>query len=442
MSRYFGTDGIRGLVGTPPITADFFLKIGWAVGKILCKYPNPTIVIGKDTRISGYMLESALEAGFTASGTNVILVGPMPTPAVAYLTKTYNATAGAVISASHNPYYDNGIKFFSNFGDKLSNSDQSEIEKMLANQIQSVASKYIGKAKRAEQAEGRYIEFCKSTFDRELSLNGLKIVIDCANGATYHIAPFVFSELGAEVININNKPDGFNINHNCGATNTNALAKKVLANKANLGLAFDGDGDRLIMIDHQGNTVSGDEILYIIAKDRKIKNSLKNNGVVGTKMTNLGIVQALKNLNINFYSASVGDRFVKQLMQKNNLALGGENSGHIICLNHMQTGDAIIAALNVLTIIVSQQKSLVELTKDLNKTHQHLENINIKKPIDLSNNKLQKVINQIEKKLGKSGRVLIRPSGTEPLIRIMVEGTNKDFVTTSATQLARTISHN
>lgn len=440
MVQYFGTDGIRGLVGKPPITADFFLKLGWAVGSVLSKYSNATVVIGKDTRVSGYMLESALEAGFTAAGVNVLLIGPMPTPAVAYLTKAYNATAGAVISASHNPYYDNGIKFFSNLGYKLSDADQTEIEHILNQDMQSVESKYIGKARRADQAEGRYIEFCKGTFNKNLSLTGLKIVIDCANGATYHIAPFVFRELGAEVTIIHNKPNGFNINNRCGTTNMLSLQKKVLETNADLGLAFDGDGDRIIMVDEKGEVVDGDELLFIIAKYKKKQGQLKNNSVVGTKMTNLGVCDALKSLGINFYEADVGDRFVMQLMQAKNLILGGEGSGHIICLEHTSSGDAIIAALEVLSILISRQINLNQLKSEVVKTIQHLVNIKLGKKVDIiTNTMLQQQIEDIKQQLGKHGRVLVRPSGTEPKIRIMVEGLDKAFVVASAHKIASTI---
>ena len=396
-NQYFGTDGIRGLVGTMPITADFFLKLGWAVGKVLSKYDNPTVVIGKDPRVSGYMLESALEAGFTSAGVDVILIGPMPTPAVAYLTKTYHATAGAVISASHNSYQDNGIKFFSNQGFKLSDQNQAEIEAMLDKPMISVESKQIGKARRANQAEGRYIEFCKSTFNKTFSLSGLKIVLDCANGATYHIAPYVFSELGAQVITIHNQPDGFNINDQCGATHTKSLQATVLAEKADLGIAFDGDGDRVMMVDHQGQLVDGDELVFIIAKYKHAQGELTNNAVVGTKMTNLGIVKSLKDLGIDFYQADVGDRFVLQVMQENNLILGGEGSGHIITLNQVTSGDAIVSALQVLTAMVGTDNQLSVLKSAMNKTKQCLMNVPIKGKIDLDNQTvLQNKITQIQ----------------------------------------------
>lgn len=436
---YFGTDGIRGVVGVKPITAEFFLKLGWAVGCVLSKYDNPSIVIGKDPRISGYMLESALEAGFTSAGVSVILIGPMPTPAVAYLTKAYNATAGAVISASHNSYTDNGIKFFSNQGFKLSDADQVEIENMLEQPMFSVVSEEIGKAKRADQAEGRYIEFCKSTFERSLSLSGLKIVLDCANGATYHIAPYVFSELGAQVITIHNNPDGFNINQNCGATNTKSLQAAVIKNQADLGIAFDGDGDRVIMVDHTGAQVDGDELLFIIAKHRYSNNQLQGNAVVGTKMTNLGIQQSYAKHGIKFYEADVGDRFVLQLLQQHQLDLGGEGSGHIITLDKISSGDAIVAALQVLVSMQKNNTSLWMLKSQLTKTHQCLINVAIREKVDLTTPALMDKISNIEKELTQTGRVLIRPSGTEPLMRVMVEGVSASLVEKSAKQLANLI---
>ncbi len=439
--QYFGTDGIRGPVGKTPITADFFLRLGWAVGKVLSKYDNPTVVIGKDPRISGYMLESALQAGFTSAGVDVVLIGPMPTPAVAYLTKTYHATAGAVISASHNSYTDNGIKFFSNLGFKLSNSNQKEIEAMLDKPMLSVASEQIGKAKRADQAEGRYIEFCKSTFNKKLSLSGLKIILDCANGATYNIAPYVFSELGAQVLTINNAPDGLNINANCGATDVRSLQEKVLQEKANLGIAFDGDGDRVIMVDHNGRKVDGDELLFIIAQYKHQHKLLKNNAVVGTKMTNLGIIASLKSLGIGFYQSEVGDRFVMQTMQENSIILGGEGSGHIITLNHVSSGDAIVSALQVLVSMVANRSSLADLTSSINKTHQILINVATSKKVNLENLVLSEKTKNIQTQLGDTGRILIRPSGTEPLVRVMVEGVDESFVQQSAQDLADIITN-
>jgi len=338
LASYFGTDGIRGEVGIEPITADFFLKLGWAVGSVLSEKGKASVVIGKDTRVSGYLFESALEAGFLSAGVDVGLLGPMPTPAIAYLTQTYNASAGVVISASHNHFQDNGVKFFSSQGLKLSSKDQAKIEKKLTEPMQSVSSDKIGKARRHEQPLGRYIEFCKSTFDRGINLSGLNIVIDCANGATYHIANNVFSELGASTAVINNTPDGVNINKNCGATDTQHLQDVVLETKADLGIAFDGDGDRLMMVDHQGELVDGDELVFIVAKAWQAQQCLSNNVVVGTKMTNLGMRHALRDLNIDFVEADVGDRYVMEKMKEHGSVIGGEGSGHMICLDKTTSG--------------------------------------------------------------------------------------------------------
>ncbi|SMN13650.1 Phosphoglucosamine mutase [Bathymodiolus heckerae thiotrophic gill symbiont] len=441
MANYFGTDGIRGKVGIEPITADFFLKLGWAVGSVLAqKNKNPSIVIGKDTRVSGYLFESALEAGFLSAGVDVGLLGPMPTPAVAYLTQTYGATAGVVISASHNHFQDNGVKFFSAKGFKLSSQDQKDIEERLQQSMLSVTSESIGKAVRHEQSLGRYIDFCKRTIDKNIDLSSLNIVIDCANGATYHIAENVFAELGANITIINNQPDGFNINLDCGATDTQHLQKTVLENKADLGIAFDGDGDRLMMVDSSGELVDGDELVFIIAKAWQAQNRLKSNTVVGTQMTNLGVRHGYQDLNIDFIEADVGDRFVMQQMQKNNAILGGEGSGHIICLEQTTSGDAIIAALQVLEVIIKSEKTLKALKSEVQKYPQVLINVKTKEKIDLPQHQaLQQAQLEIQKTLGKTGRVLIRASGTEPLIRVMVEGRDLDLVQQSAETLAATL---
>lgn len=442
MSNYFGTDGIRGKVGIKPITADFFLKLGWAVGSVLAqKNENSSVVIGKDTRISGYLFESALEAGFLSAGVDVGLLGPMPTPAIAYLTQTYGATAGVVISASHNHFQDNGVKFFSNKGFKLSDQDQKAIEKRLSEPMVSVTSENIGKAIRHEQSLGRYIDFCKHTFDKNIDLSSLNIVIDCANGATYHIAENVFAELGANIVVINHQPDGFNINLDCGATDTQHLQKTVLENKADLGIAFDGDGDRLMMVDSSGELVDGDELVFIIAKAWQAQNRLKNNTVVGTQMTNLGVRHGYKDLGIDFIETDVGDRFVMEQMQKNNAVLGGEGSGHIICLEQTTSGDGIIAALQVLEVLVKSGKTLNALKSEVQKYPQVLINVKTKEKINLLQHQaLQKAQLKVEKSLGEAGRVLIRASGTEPLIRIMVEGRDLDLVQESAEVLATTLS--
>ena len=441
MSNFFGTDGIRGEVGKSPITADVLLKVGWAVGSVLREQnENPSVIIGKDTRVSGYLFESALEAGFLSAGVNVGLLGPMPSPAIAYLTKAFRASAGVVISASHNPFQDNGVKFFSSMGVKLSDDTQKAIEKKIAMPMESVDSASIGKAKRYEQALGRYIEFCKSTFDKSLNLSNLKIVIDCANGATYHIAEDVFTELGATVIMINNSPDGYNINLNCGATDTLHLQKEVIEHNADIGIAFDGDGDRLIMVDHKGEKVDGDELVCIIGNAWKESGDLKSDTVVGTKMTNLGIRKALSDNGINFIEANVGDRYVMDQMIKNKAILGGEGSGHIICLNKSTSGDAIIASLQVLEVVAKSGKTLLDLKSRMTKYPQVLINVKTDVKIDFNkDSKLTKAIKSLESKLSQTGRVLIRESGTEQLIRVMVESDNHDFANESAEQLAEIV---
>ena len=434
MSNFFGTDGIRGEVGKSPITADVLLKVGWAVGSVLKEQnENASVIIGKDTRVSGYLFESALEAGFLSAGVNVGMLGPMPSPAIAYLTQAFGATAGVVISASHNPFQDNGVKFFSSKGVKLSDDTQKAIEEKISMPMTSVDSASIGKAKRYEQAVGRYIEFCKSTFDKSCDLSNLNIVIDCANGATYHIAEDVFTELGASVSMINNSPDGYNINRDCGATDTKHLQKVVLENNADLGIAFDGDGDRLIMVDHKGHQVDGDELVFIIANAWKESGDLKSKTVVGTKMTNLGIQSAFADAGISFIEADVGDRHVMNQLIKHKAVLGGEGSGHIICLNKSTSGDGIIAALQVLEVMSKTGKNLNDLKSRFTKYPQVLINIKTKSKVNLQGeSKLTQAVNSIESKLSNTGRILIRESGTEALIRVMVESANYKLAKDSA----------
>ena len=440
MEKFFGTDGIRGTVGKPPITADFLLKVGWAVGSVLTENGPASVIIGKDTRVSGYLFESALEAGFLSAGVNVGMLGPMPSPAIAYLTKAYGASAGVVISASHNHFQDNGVKFFSSQGIKLSEKTQQAIEKKISTPMVSVDSARIGKAFRHDQALGRYIEFCKSTFDRICNLSHLTIVVDCANGATYNIAQNVFEELGAKVIMINNQPDGYNINHNCGATDTTHLQQEVLNHKADLGIAFDGDGDRLIMVDHTGEKVDGDELVFIIAKAWKKNGTLKSSTVVGTKMSNLGMREALSGLSIKFIESDVGDRYVMEQMLLNKAILGGEGSGHIICLNKSTSGDGIIAALQVLEVMFKFNKSLYDLKKEMTKYPQVLINVETNGKLDLENHEnLNQALSIIKGELADKGRVLIRESGTEPLVRVMVESVDLDLANKSANQLAEAL---
>ena len=440
MDEFFGTDGIRGTVGKPPITADFLLKVGWAVGSVLMENGPASVIIGKDTRVSGYLFESALEAGFLSAGVNVGMLGPMPSPAIAYLTKAYGATAGVVISASHNHFQDNGVKFFSSQGVKLSDKTQKAIEKKISTPMVSVDSANIGKAVRHDQALGRYIEFCKSTFDRICNLSHLTIVVDCANGATYNIAQNVFEELGAKIIMINNQPDGYNINDKCGATDTTHLQQEVLEHKADLGIAFDGDGDRLIMVDHKGEKVDGDELVFIIAKAWKENGHLKSNIVAGTKMSNLGMREALSDLDINFIESDVGDRFVMEQLLLNKAILGGESSGHIICLNKSTSGDGIIAALQVLEVMFKSSKSLYDLKREMTKYPQVLINIKTNGKLDLENNEnLNQALSVVKDELADRGRVLIRKSGTEPLVRVMVESIDLDLANKSANQLAEAL---
>ncbi|MDA8561562.1 phosphoglucosamine mutase [Gammaproteobacteria bacterium] len=424
--KYFGTDGIRGRVGTPPINAEFILKLGWAIGVVLSKNGSGKVLIGKDTRISGYIFESALEAGLASAGIDIHLLGPMPTPAVAYLTRTLRAQAGIVISASHNPFYDNGIKFFSSSGIKLGDDLELSIENQLEKEMTTVESAKLGKATRIVDAPGRYIELCKSTVSSEINLNNFKIVIDCANGATYQVAPNVFRELGAEVIEIGVKPDGLNINLDCGATNPNLLRHRVIKEKADLGIALDGDGDRVIMVDHEGSVLDGDEILYIIAKHKYYSECLRG-GVVGTYMTNLAFEKAMLALGIPFVRVPVGDRFVAAELLKRSWSLGGESSGHIICSDFIPTGDGIISALQVLSALCFNNQTLKDARSDLVKNPQVLINIPVTKGFDLATNEnLQDLLKKIEKELGRNGRLLIRPSGTESVLRVMVEGEDQD----------------
>jgi phosphoglucosamine mutase len=437
--RYFGTDGIRGRVGAYPMTPEFVLKLGWAVGRVLASGRRNMVLIGKDTRISGYMLESALEAGLSAAGVNIHLLGPMPTPGIAYLTRTLRASAGIVISASHNPYYDNGLKFFSHEGLKLPDEVELAIEAELERPMEIVNSDRLGKAERVVDAAGRYIEFCKSTIPTGTVLRGLKIVVDCAHGATYHVAPEVFEELGAEVVPIGAKPDGLNINDGCGAVAPKALRLAVIEHHANVGVAIDGDGDRLIMVDSHGEVVDGDELLYIVAHARHQERTL-GGGVVGTLMTNLGLEQALASLGIPFKRAAVGDRYVLEMMQQSGWKLGGESSGHIICLDRTTTGDAIVSALQVLHVLVSQNRGLHEIKAGITKYPQTLINVPIASSIDIRNLALvEQAVKDAEGDLGDRGRVLLRPSGTEPLVRVMVEGQDLVLVKQIAQRIANEV---
>ncbi|WP_248638029.1 phosphoglucosamine mutase [Citrobacter koseri] len=420
--KYFGTDGIRGRVGDAPITPDFVLKLGWAAGKVLARHGSRKIIIGKDTRISGYMLESALEAGLAAAGLSASFTGPMPTPAVAYLTRTFRAEAGIVISASHNPFYDNGIKFFSIDGTKLPDEVEEAIEAEMEKEITCVDSSELGKASRIVDAAGRYIEFCKGTFPNELSLNELKIVVDCANGATYHIAPNVLRELGANVIAIGCEPNGVNINEEVGATDVRALQARVIAEKADLGIALDGDGDRVIMVDHEGNKVDGDQIMYIIAREGLRQGQLRG-GAVGTLMSNMGLELALKQLGIPFARAKVGDRYVLEKLQEKGWRIGAENSGHVILLDKTTTGDHM---------------SLHDLCSGMKMFPQILVNVRYAAGSGdpLENDNVKAVTAEVEAALGNRGRVLLRKSGTEPLIRVMVEGEDEAQVTEFAHRIA------
>ena len=444
MSRkYFGTDGVRGKVGEFPITPDFAMKLGWAAGTVLASGGTKEVLIGKDTRSSGYMLESAMEAGFSAAGVNVALIGPMPTPAVAYLASTFRADAGVVISASHNPFYDNGIKFFSNSGTKLNDAQELEIEALLEialnqNAMQCVASEKLGKVRRIDDAAGRYIEFCKGTFPNHLSLAGLKIVVDSAHGAAYHIAPNVYRELGAEVISINDKPNGVNINDHCGATHLDSLQTAVMVHEADLGIALDGDADRVMFVDHNGHVVDGDEILFILAQAAHSKGEMTG-GVVGTLMSNLGLELALKQMDIPFVRAKVGDRYVVEQLKLTGWQLGGEGSGHILSLQHASTGDGIVASLQVLKAVLESQKSLSEIKAGMTKLPQVLINVRLATADAdsiLAKSSVQQAVIKAEGILGDQGRVLLRKSGTEPLIRVMVESTDTIMTQTQAEYIA------
>lgn len=444
--QYFGTDGIRGLVGEYPITPDFMLKLGWAAGKVFAESgrERSKILIGKDTRISGYMFEAALEAGLTSAGVDINLLGPMPTPAIAYLTRTFQAQAGIVISASHNAYQDNGIKFFSGEGRKLPDEIELAIEEYLDTPISTVGSAFIGKASRISDASGRYIEYCKGTMPDGINLKGLKIVVDCANGSTYNIAANVFRELGASVKLIGNTPDGFNINLDCGSTSPQQLVREVLAEQADLGVAFDGDGDRLIMVDSKGNIVDGDEILYIIAAHRlrrRRRQSEAGSGVVGTLMSNLGLELALQELNIPFARTDVGDRYVMAELEKRGWQLGGESSGHIVCLDVATTGDGIVSALQALAAVVEHGSPLGELCAKMQKMPQTMINVRVTdRRQALTSEATVTSVKKIEAKLGKQGRVLLRASGTEPVIRVMIEGEDKQLVAELTNELANVIA--
>lgn len=443
--KYFGTDGIRGQVGEAPITPDFVMKLGYAVGKVLTQSRDgnatrPTVLIGKDTRISGYMLEAALESGFAAAGVDVMLAGPMPTPAIAYLTRALRLSAGVVISASHNPYHDNGIKFFSAQGNKLPDRVEALIEVALDMPMICVPSEKLGKAKRLFDAQGRYIEFCKSTFPNELDLRSLKIVIDCAHGAAYHIAPDVFHELGAEVVVIGNKPNGLNINDEVGATAPHTLSMAVKENQADLGIALDGDADRLLMVDATGRIYNGDELLYVMVKDRMISAPIQ--GVVGTQMTNMALEVAFKRMGIGFVRAKVGDRYVREMLDEHGWLIGGEGSGHLLFLDKHTTGDGIISALQVLSALKRSGKTLAECTEDISLYPQSLINVKVSPDFDWQKNTPLLVEKEIvESELGENGRVLIRASGTEPLIRVMVEASSVETAEKMARRIADKISN-
>ena len=435
--KYFGTDGIRGKVGQHPMTADFVLKLGWAAGRVLAKQGKGKAVIGKDTRISGYMYESALEAGLSAAGIDCLLTGPMPTPGIAYLTRTMGAQLGIVISASHNPYYDNGIKFFSADGTKLSDEIEYAIEAELEHEMVTVESSQLGKARRIKDSSGRYIEHCKGTSPFFMDLTGLRIVLDTAHGAAYQVAPSVFSELGAEVIIIGNEPDGVNINEKVGSTYPETLQQTVMQHRADLGIALDGDADRVLMVDHKGEIVDGDELLFIIAMARKTHQNANDFGVVGTLMSNLGMEKALKKSGLGFVRADVGDRYVMEELANHGWTIGGESSGHIICLDRTTTGDGIVAALQVLAAIVGCNQTLNELKKGMDKYPQHMINVRVAKKVDPSTSEeVVKAVSDAEERLADKGRVLLRASGTEPLIRVMVEGSDERQVLKEVKELA------
>ncbi len=439
--RYFGTDGIRGRVGRWPITPEFVLKLGWAAGKVLGGGEGGKVLIGKDTRISGYLFESALEAGLTAAGVHTRMLGPMPTPGIAYLTRTLHADAGIVISASHNPHHDNGIKFFSSAGQKLPDEVEVEIEAMIDQPMDSVSSERLGKVVRLEDARGRYIEFCKATIPSRMNFQGMKIVVDCAHGATYHIAPDVFEEIGAEVVAIGVEPDGLNINDGCGATAPEALQRRVLEEGADLGIALDGDGDRLIMVDHEGRIRDGDDILYVLARSRQRTGEMQGQ-VVGTQMSNLGLEQALQALGMGLCRVAVGDRYIMERLAAENWLLGGEPSGHIICLDRTSTGDGIVSALQVLAEMHATGKSLAELCEGIDKYPQTLVNVDLGEQAPAAVMQAEPVnaaVADVERRLNGQGRVLLRPSGTEPKIRVMVEGPDDATVQALAEEIAEAV---
>jgi len=441
--KYFGTDGIRGRVGEPPITADFVLKLGWAAGRVLVEEfgQDAAVVIGKDTRISGYLFESALEAGFSAAGVDILVLGPMPTPAIAHLTRSMHAAAGIVISASHNPFEDNGIKFFSREGQKLGDDLQAAIETRLEEHFEQVNPEQLGKAKRIDDAIGRYVEYCKGTVTWGTRLDDLKIVVDCANGATYRIAPEVFRELGAEVVSIFDRPDGLNINRECGSTHPGNLARMVTAERADLGVAFDGDGDRVVMVDHRGELVDGDQILYVLAQARHAEHSL-NGGVVGTVMSNFGLERALAERGIEFARSAVGDRHVHEALVDRGWVLGGESSGHILCLDRASTGCGIVSALQVLEVVARSGRRLADLTAGMTKCPQVMINVpsggNGRTALE-GNDEIDSAVRQVEAELDGQGRVILRPSGTEPVVRVTVEGFDSHQVQRLAEELAGSV---
>ena len=439
--KYFGTDGIRGTVGEYPITADFMLKLGWAAGKVLTQHTKVKnrVLIGKDTRVSGYMFESALEAGLIAAGVDVDMLGPMPTPAIAYLTRAFRASAGIVISASHNPVEDNGIKFFSADGYKLPDEIELEIEALMDQPLVTNGSFSLGTARRISDATGRYVEFCKGSLPAGYSLAGLRIVLDCANGATYNAAPKVFKELGAEVVTMANMPNGFNINEKCGSTHMDAICAKVVEEKADLGIALDGDGDRVLLVDANGDIVDGDEIVYIIARYRH-QSARGCNGVAGTQMSNLGLELALRDLGIPFQRTKVGDRYVVEALKENGWILGGEASGHILCSDLNTTGDGLVSALQVILALCESGKSLSELKAGMQKFPQTMINVRLPVKVAIDDNKaINSAVAAAEEALGNRGRVLLRPSGTEPLIRVMVEGEDQDLVRQQVEAIAKIV---
>jgi phosphoglucosamine mutase len=441
--KYFGTDGIRGQVGQPPITPDFMMRLGYAAGQVLAHEASgsnrPTVLIGKDTRLSGYMLEAALEAGFSAAGVDVMLAGPMPTPAIAYLTRALRLSAGVVISASHNPYHDNGIKFFSASGNKLPDTVELAIETALESPLSCVSSEKLGKARRLDDARGRYIEFCKSTFPNELDLRGLKLVVDCAHGAAYHIAPDVFHELGAEVIAIGNQPNGLNINDGVGATQPEALARSVGEHGADLGIALDGDADRLLMVDGRGRIYNGDELLYLMVRDRHQNGGIE--GAVGTLMTNMAVESAFRAMGVGFARAKVGDRYVLETLLERGWQVGGEGSGHLLFLDKHTTGDGIISALQVLSALRRADSVLPDVIADMQLWPQTLLNVRIQRGFDWqSSTALLSAKQAAEAALGSEGRVLIRPSGTEPLLRVMVEARDAVLARSLAEQLVESVA--